>query len=97
METRTKSSPLPRIRDNLTIQAVSATEYVVKRNDSREYFSLGPQEACLLRLLDGQHSVSDIQISFQREFDAELSEDDLQEFYRCRPPNGSVSIRARQR
>lgn len=88
METPTKTSRLPRIRANLTIQAVSATEYVVKRNDSREYFSLGPQEACLLRLLDGNHSVSDIQISFQREFHAELREDDLQEFITAVRPMG---------
>lgn len=89
METQTKASTaLPRIRDNLTIREVSATEYVVKRNDSREYFSLGRQEACLLNLLDGQHTLPEIQNDYRNQFDDELSEADLKEFIEAVRPMG---------
>jgi len=71
---------LPRVRDGLTIQSISPTESVVKRRDSREYFSVGPQEACLLELLDGRNSVADIQAAYQKRFQENLSEADLQEF-----------------
>ncbi len=79
---------LPRIRDGLTIQAISATEYVVKRTDSREYFSIGPQEACLLELLDGQHSVQQIQSAYEAKFSDKLSPDDLKEFIDAVQPMG---------
>jgi putative peptide zinc metalloprotease protein len=71
---------LPRVREGLTIQSISPTEYVVKRHDSREYFSVGPQEACLLELLDGRQCVSEIQAAYQKRFQDNLSEADLQEF-----------------
>ena len=71
---------LPRVRDGLVIQSVSPTEYVVKRRDNREYFSIGPQEACLLELLNGRHSVQDIQTAYSDRFQDALSEADLKEF-----------------
>lgn len=71
---------LPRVRPGLTIQSISPTEYVVKRHDSREYFSVGPQEACLLELLDGRLSVSDVQAAFEKKFQEQLSESDLRQF-----------------
>lgn len=36
---------IPRLREGLTVQAISQTEYVIKRHDSREYFSVGAAEA----------------------------------------------------
>lgn len=79
---------LPRVRDGLTIQPISPTEYVVKRADSREYFSIGPQEACLLELLNGQNSVEDIQATFEFHFQSSLSEEDLREFISAVEPLG---------
>ena len=79
---------LPRVRDGLTIQPISPTEYVVKRADSREYFSIGPQEACLLELLDGQNSVEDIQATFEFHFQSSLSEEDLRDFISAVEPMG---------
>lgn len=76
----TVTTTLPRIRENLSIQAISATEQVVKRNDSREYFSVGPFEAFLLPLIDGQHSAEEICVKFEQKFQNSLSESNLQEF-----------------
>lgn len=82
------SFPLPRIRDGLTIQAISPIEYVVKRSDSREYFSIGPQEAFLLGLLDGLHSTSEIQRRYAAQFNDELTLSDLIEFVDAIRPMG---------
>ncbi|HQZ68231.1 MAG TPA: efflux RND transporter periplasmic adaptor subunit [Planctomycetaceae bacterium] len=79
---------LPRVRDGLTIQAISPTEYVVKRRDNREYFSIGPQEACLLALFNGSHSVQEIQAAYADRFQDQLSESDLQEFIAAVRPMG---------
>ena len=79
---------LPRVRDGLTIQPISPTEYVVKRADSREYFSIGPQEACLLELLNGQNSFEDIQATYEFHFQSSLSEEDLREFISAVEPLG---------
>jgi len=79
---------LPRVREGLTIQSISATEYVVKRADSREYFSIGPQEACLLEMLDGHQVFEDIQATFEHHFQTPLSETDLQQFIEAVEPMG---------
>ena len=79
---------LPRVRDGLTIREISATEFVVRTHESREYFSLGPQEACLLQLLDGRHSFQDIQRQFRESFSDNLSESDLQQFVDAIKPMG---------
>ena len=79
---------LPRVRDDLTIQAISATEYVIKRREGREYFSVGPQEACLLELLNGKNSFSDIQGTYFERFAQNLSEADLGEFLQAVQPMG---------
>ena len=79
---------LPRVREGLTIQPISPTEYVVKRADSREYFSIGPQEACLLEMLNGQHGFDDIQATFEFHFQSTLSEADLREFIAAVEPLG---------
>ncbi len=83
-----KPMQLPRVRDGLTIQAISPTEYVVKRRDNREYFSIGPQEACLLELFNGNHSVQEIQTAYAARFQDQLSESDLQEFIAAARPMG---------
>lgn len=79
---------LPRVRDGLSIQAISESEYVVKRSDSREYFSVGPYEAFLLPLFDGQHSADEIRSKFEAEFGSALSESDLQDFIDAVKPMG---------
>lgn len=79
---------LPRIREGLSIQAISESEYVVKRADSREYFSVGPFEAFLLPLFDGTHSASEICAKFAARFDSSLTDADLQEFIDAVKPMG---------
>ena len=79
---------MPRVRDGLTIQAISTTEYVVKRRDNREYFSIGPQEACLLELLNGHHSFPEVQAAYVSRFQEDLSETDLQQFVDAIRPIG---------
>ena len=91
------SSSLPRVRDDLTIQAISPTEYVVKRRESREYFSVGPQEACLLELLNGKSSFSDIQNVYSQRFGQNLSEADLGEFLQAVQPMGLLQSTSKSR
>lgn len=89
VETKTKKTQrLPRVREGLTIQVISANEYVVKRTDSREYFSIGPQEACLLELLDGRHNFQKIQLAYEHRFGTKLSSQDLKEFITAVEPMG---------
>jgi putative peptide zinc metalloprotease protein len=80
--------PLPRIREGLTIQAVSQTEFVVKRSDRREYFSVGPQEAFLLQQLDGTKTREQVRRAFEEHFSEPLSDSDLQEFVDAVRPMG---------
>jgi multidrug efflux pump subunit AcrA (membrane-fusion protein) len=84
----TVTTTLPRIREGLTIQGISETEYVVKRADSREYFSVGPYEAFLLPLFDGQHTAEEICERFEANFHSSLSTADLQEFIDAVKPMG---------
>ena len=91
------SPRLPRVRDDLTIQAISATEYVIKRRESREYFSVGPQEACLLELLNGKNSFSDIQKVYFQRFEQHLSEADLGEFLQAVQPMGLLQSTSKSR
>ena len=89
-----KTTSLPCVRNGLTIRAVSANEYVVKRSDRREYFSIGPQEACLLELLDGTNSAEKIRFAFESKFNEPLTEDDLQEFIQAIEPMGLLQDQA---
>lgn len=91
------SPRLPRVRDDLTIQAISPTEYVVKRRESREYFSVGPQEACLLELLQGKNSFVEIQKAYAERFSESLSEADLDEFLQAIQPMGLLKSSSRSR
>ena len=96
--TLSPSSPrLPRVRDDLTIQAISPTEYVIKRRESREYFSVGPQEACLLELLNGKHSFVEIQDAYSKRFGEALSEADLNEFLQAIQPMGLLKSSSKSR
>jgi multidrug efflux pump subunit AcrA (membrane-fusion protein) len=80
--------PLPQLRDGLTIRAVSPREYIVKRHDRREYFSLGEREAFLLQQLDGQATAGDICERYEVQFRETLSPDDLASFLETVRPLG---------
>lgn len=90
------ATTLPRVRDGLSIQAISKSEYVVKRSDSREYFSVGPYEAFLLPLFDGHHSADEIREKFESQFRSPLSESDLQDFIDAVKPMGLFSPKSRK-
>lgn len=79
---------LPSVRNDLTIQAISDAEYVVKRAASREYFSVGPQEAFLLSHFDGSYSADEICTAFRQHFGTPLSDSDLDEFIAAVRPMG---------
>lgn len=71
---------IPRLREGLTVQAISQTEYVIKRHDSREYFSVGAAEAWFIQQLQEQKSFADIAKGYQEKFEDTLSESDFAEF-----------------
>lgn len=76
------------MREGLTIQAISPTEYVIKRRDNRQYFSVGPQEAMLLEQLIERNSPESIKAAYADRFQDQLSDADLQEFIRAIRPMG---------
>lgn len=71
---------IPRLRDDLTIQAISQTEYVIKRRDSREYFSVGAAEAWFIQQLQDQRSFAEIAKGYREKFEDTLTESDFSEF-----------------
>jgi len=79
---------LPRIREGLKIQAISPTEYVVKRRDNRQYFSIGPLEAFLLEQLIERSSPEEIKAAYAERFQDQLSDVDLKDFIRAIRPMG---------
>ena len=79
---------LPRVREGLKIQAISPTEYVVKRRDNRQYFSIGPLEAFLLEQLIERNSAEEIKVAFADRFQDQLSDADLKEFIGAIRPMG---------
>jgi len=79
---------LPRIREGLKIQAISPTEYVVKRRDNRQYFSIGPLEAFLLEQLIERSSPEEIKAAYAERFQDQLSDADLKEFIGAIRPMG---------
>lgn len=71
---------IPRLREGLTVQAISQTEYVIKRHDSREYFSVGAAEAWFIQQLQEQKTFADIAKGYQEKFEDTLTESDFAEF-----------------
>ncbi|MBL8812012.1 MAG: HlyD family efflux transporter periplasmic adaptor subunit [Planctomycetaceae bacterium] len=71
---------IPRLRDGLTVQAISQTEYVIKRHDSREYFSVGAAEAWFIQQLQEQKTFPEIAKCYQEKFNDSVTESDFAEF-----------------
>lgn len=74
------SSLVRRRRADVEIQKISPSECVVKLAADRQYFSLGPQEAYLLRQLNGHRSGRRIREKYEEKFGERLSRSDLKEF-----------------
>ena len=72
---------LPVCRSDLIVRPHSNDgEYVIKDPVSGAYYHLGPQESLLLLKLDGQHSVEQIRLAYERRFEQPLSAEDLDDF-----------------
>lgn len=71
---------LPRIRPDLVVQTLSARECVVKLRARREYFSVGPQEAFLLRAMQSVQTEETLQAAFEEEYGERLSPQDVRDF-----------------
>jgi putative peptide zinc metalloprotease protein len=74
------SQTAPRHRQDVEIQKISESECVVKLRNDRQYFSLGPQEAYLLRQLNGRRSSRRIREKYEETFGESLSRSDFNEF-----------------
>lgn len=69
-----------RRQDDLEIQQISQSECVVKLTSTRKYFSLGPQEAYLLRKMNGYRSPRRLRQKYEYKFGESISEQDVAEF-----------------
>lgn len=69
-----------RRRDDLEIQQISPSECVVKLTSTRKFFSLGPQEAWLLRKMNGYRSPRRLRRKFEDKFGESIREEDVLAF-----------------
>lgn len=70
----------PRRRDDLEIQRISPSEYVVKLTSTRKFFSLGRKEAWLLRKANGYRSPRRLRRKYEERFNESISVEDVQAF-----------------
>lgn len=70
----------PRRRDDLEIQRISKSEYVVKLTSTRKFFSLGPKEAWLLRKTNGYRSPRRLRRKYEDRFNETITTEDVQAF-----------------
>ncbi len=75
------STQIPSIRSDLVIQQIADSEYVVKLPSRRKYFSIGRPEHFLLTQLGPDQTRESLRQAYQQEFDEELSEADLDDFF----------------
>ncbi len=72
---------LPRLRQDVVVQRMSDREFVVRLTADRKYFSIGAEEAFLLQRLDGTlNTIEALIAEFEKEFDDQLSQQDVNEF-----------------
>ena len=74
------SRTLPRLNDDLVLQQISESEFVVKNRSNRQFFSVGPVEYFLLSYLDGESTRSRLSRHYERKFGEPLDNSDIDEF-----------------
>ena len=74
------SRVLPKLSDDLTLQQLSDTEFVVKNRETRKFFSVGQVEYFLLGYLDGESTRSQLREGYARELGEPLDNADIDEF-----------------
>jgi putative peptide zinc metalloprotease protein len=77
----TEAVALPRSRRDFIYSPLGADgKYVVKDPRRQTYFRLGPRERFLLESLDGEHDRQALREAFQKQFNDELSDEDIDGF-----------------
>lgn len=74
------SRTLPRLNNDLVLQQISESEFVVKNRSNRQFFSVGPVEYFLLSYLDGESTRSRLRRHYERKFGEPLDNSDIDEF-----------------
>lgn len=76
-----QATPLPLSRRDFVFSPLGSDgKYVVKDPLRQSYFRLGRRERLLLELLDGSHDRPSLREAFRKQFDDELSDDDIDDF-----------------
>lgn len=76
----TATATLPKLRSDAVVQRLSDEDFVVKLPTEREYFSVGPGEAFLLKQFDGIATIDSLLDAFEKEFREEISAQDIDDF-----------------
>ncbi|HXT60001.1 MAG TPA: efflux RND transporter periplasmic adaptor subunit [Pirellulales bacterium] len=76
-----QATPLPLSRRDFVFSPLGGDgKYVVKDPRRQSYFRLGPRERLLLELLDGTRDRQSLREAFRKQFDDELTDDDIDGF-----------------
>ena len=71
---------LPQVSPDLTLQELSPQEFVVKLRSRKQYFSVGPEEAFLLEMLQTPQTRNSLKKAFKERFGERLSSQDIGDF-----------------